>query len=291
MALTTTLRAKIAVVGSPASTRIDVAEALEMIADILDSEQSFIGDTRFLFTNTAPTNWLKLEGGTIGNGSSSATLRANADTQSLFVWLWGNLADAQAAVSGGRGGSALADFNANKRIAVPDLRGRSPLGKSTSGVGSILGGTYGTLEHSHTVPAHFHGMGTGADLNIVNSGTHTTTASSGNNSVGHSHGQTNKNSNTEAAGLGLVSAGTGLAFVNRVQISEVAVAGSLSTSGETVPHTHTITVTGNGAHTHASGNFAGRIGLVTGGVDGNASMTSGTATHAVMVGCWFIKYS
>jgi len=50
-------------------------------------------------------------------------------------------------------------------------------------------------------------------------------------------------------------------------------------------HSHTITVASlgttnrtdtSGIHSHASSNFAGRIGLVTGGVDGNATMTSGT---------------
>lgn len=286
MALTTALRAKITVVGSPASTRNDVAEALTMIADILDSEQSFVGDTRFLFTATAPTNWLKLAGGTIGNGSSGGTLRANADTQALFIFLWGNLANAQAAVSGGRGASAIADFNANKTIAVPDFRGRSPLGQSISGVGSVLGGTYGTLEHNHTVPAHFHGMGTGADLNIVSSGTHTTTASASNTNLNHNHRiPTNQVGGGSSPGFTRITTAN-----NTAGTSDVNTFANNDTSTN-LDHAHTITVTGTGAHTHASGNFAGRIGLVTGGVDGNAAMTSGTSTHAVIVGCWYIKYS
>lgn len=55
-------------------------------------------------------------------------------------------------------------------------------------------------------------------------------------------------------------------------------------------HSHTITVNAlstntsrtdtSGTHTHASGSFSGKIGLVTGGVDGNASMTSGAANPA-----------
>ena len=34
---------------------------------------------------------------------------------------------------------------------VPDLRGRFPLGKAAAGTGSTLGGTGGTLDHTHTV--------------------------------------------------------------------------------------------------------------------------------------------
>lgn len=41
-------------------------------------------------------------------------------------------------------GDASTTFN------VPDLRGRFPLGKATSGTGSTLGGTGGSIDHTHT---------------------------------------------------------------------------------------------------------------------------------------------
>jgi hypothetical protein len=50
---------------------------------------------------TAPTGWV-LAWGTIGNATSAATNRANADTSALFTLIWNSWADAQAPVSGGR---------------------------------------------------------------------------------------------------------------------------------------------------------------------------------------------
>lgn len=133
---------------------------------------------------------------------------------------------------------------------LPDLRQRFPMGKAASGTGNSLAGTGGSIDHvhtsaahTHTVPAHYHGMGTGADLNITSSGSHTHTATT--------------TAFAEAVGL------TNPGYNNPPNWSRY-VAG---------------TVTVNSAsHTHASGNFAGRIGLVTGGVDGNASITSGSTT-------------
>lgn len=82
---------------------------------------------------TAPTGWTRCNGRTIGNASSSATERANADTSSLFTFLWTNYADSVCAVSGGRGASAAADYAANKTIALPDLRGRAFFGLDDMG--------------------------------------------------------------------------------------------------------------------------------------------------------------
>lgn len=62
---------------------------------------------------------------TIGNASSGADIRANADCQNLFVLIWNNTQDANCPVSGGRGASALADWNANKTIGVPLVEGRT----------------------------------------------------------------------------------------------------------------------------------------------------------------------
>lgn len=82
---------------------------------------------------TAPTGWLRCNGRTIGNASSSATERANADTSTLFSFLWTNYSDSVCAVSGGRGASAAADYAANKTIGLPDWRGRGPWGLDDMG--------------------------------------------------------------------------------------------------------------------------------------------------------------
>lgn len=77
-----------------------------------------------------------MNGLTIGSASSGATGRANADTAALYAWYWNNVDDAYAAVTGGRGASASADFAANKPLATIDMRGRAPFGLDDMGRGA-----------------------------------------------------------------------------------------------------------------------------------------------------------
>ena len=91
------------------------------------------GDMKFRPTAETLTGWVKANGQTIGSASSGATQRANADTQNLFVYLWSNFSNDKCAVSGGRGASALADFQANKTIQLLDWRSRSPCGLDDMG--------------------------------------------------------------------------------------------------------------------------------------------------------------
>lgn len=92
----------------------------------------FPGFVGISFTAAAPTGWLNLQGGTIGNAASGAGARANADTAALFAYLWNNLSNSVAPVSGGRGANAAADFAANKTITLPDWRNRKPMGAGQS---------------------------------------------------------------------------------------------------------------------------------------------------------------
>lgn len=80
------------------------------------------GDIKSAYGTAVLSGFVRANGRTIGSATSGATERANADTQTLFVYLYG--ADPNLAVSGGRGASAAADFAANKTIALPDFRGR-----------------------------------------------------------------------------------------------------------------------------------------------------------------------
>jgi hypothetical protein len=68
-----------------------------------------------------------------GQPLSGASERANADTQPLFIYAWQTYPDAICPVVGGRGASALADFNANKQITLLDMRGRTPFGLDDMG--------------------------------------------------------------------------------------------------------------------------------------------------------------
>jgi len=139
-----------------------------------------IGMTYPYIGTTAPTGYVLLDGRTIGNASSNATQRANTDTETLYAWIWDNVANAQCPIytSAGspstRGVNAAADFAANKALAVPDFRGRTPVGldnmggsaasrvtsASTSGTNAIvLGGAFGAETHTLSLsqmPAHTH---------------------------------------------------------------------------------------------------------------------------------------
>lgn len=115
--------------------------------------------------------WI-IAAGTIGDASSSATNRSNADCEALFTLLWNSWSNSQAAVSGGRGASAAADWAAHKRIAVPDLRGRVIAGKDnmlgtaanrlvTGLAGGTIGATGGGETHTLTqteMPTHNHSV-------------------------------------------------------------------------------------------------------------------------------------
>jgi hypothetical protein len=91
------------------------------------------GDVKFRPTTETLSGWVKMNALTIGSATSGATGRANADTQNLFVYLWQNFTNDKCPVIGGRGASALADFQANKQITMPDWRSRGPMGLDDMG--------------------------------------------------------------------------------------------------------------------------------------------------------------
>jgi microcystin-dependent protein len=135
---------------------------------------------------SAPTGWLLCSGATIGSGSSGATARANADTQTLYELLWNAMGNTElpiqdsSGVASTRGASAAADFAANKRLPLPDLRGRVIAGQDDMGgssanrltglSGGVNGDTMGAAggAESHTLltaemPAHTHTFTYGTD--------------------------------------------------------------------------------------------------------------------------------
>jgi hypothetical protein len=120
---------------------------------------------------TAPSGWVKENGGTIGNAASGATTRANADTEALFTLLWTEFNNTllpiqtSAGAATTRGASAAADFAANKRMPLFDSRSRFPR-SADDGLGFNAGLTVGSSqedefkEHSHGVtdPGHVHNI-------------------------------------------------------------------------------------------------------------------------------------
>ena len=94
------------------------------------------GDFKWRPTTETLTGWVKANGQTIGNPTSGASQRANADTQALFTYLWTNFTNAHCPVIGGRGGSASSDFTGSKAITLPDLRGIGLVGLDDMGAGA-----------------------------------------------------------------------------------------------------------------------------------------------------------
>lgn len=97
------------------------------------------------------SGFARLNGRTIGNATSGATERANADTQSLYEYLWGEFDDTICPVLGGRGASATADFNAGKQLTLIDGRGRTFFGADGMGASRANRLTTATFATADTV--------------------------------------------------------------------------------------------------------------------------------------------
>jgi len=142
---------------SNASKRVSIADLKAIL-----SSSSATGQVAFFDGSVAPTGWVVANGGTIGNATSGGTTRANADTETLFAWIWGQynntarpIQDSAGAPST-RGASAAADFAANKRIPLPDPRGRA-IRALDSGAGIDSGRAIGTLQ-ADAMQGHWHNV-------------------------------------------------------------------------------------------------------------------------------------
>lgn len=110
------------------------------------------GDFLWLPIAGARTGWVRGNGRTIGSAASGGTERANSDCEDLFLFLWNNYSNSLAPVTGGRGGSAAADWAANKVIATIDMRSKGNLGLDDMG-NSAAGVTGGSTSAGAAVGA------------------------------------------------------------------------------------------------------------------------------------------
>jgi microcystin-dependent protein len=121
-----------------------------------------VGNISMHFGGTAPSDWLLADGATLGS-TASAAANNNDDYEILWKLLWDNSADIHLAVSGGRGASASADWDANKTITLPNYAGRTPVGYDSSDADfDDLGGSggYKTVALSASnMPDHTHNAG------------------------------------------------------------------------------------------------------------------------------------
>jgi len=195
-----------------------------------------------------PRGWLWADGKTIGNASSNATGRANADTFSLFSVLWSAGTDATLPIftSAGapttRGSTAASDFASNRALSLPDKRGRVSVasdnlgGTAASRVtsttmtpnGTTVGSVGGTQTHTLTeaqMPAHTHTM----------AHTHTFSGTTSGQSVSHTH---NFSVYNDPGANGTFAGGRG---------SGAGVSGTVTTSSASADHTHTYSGTTSAA--------------------------------------------
>lgn len=93
------------------------------------------GDVKLTLKASADPGWVLMNDGTIGSAASSATILASAACLKLYTLVWNNISNSFAPVTGGRGGSAAADFAANKPIQLLAAAGRA---LAIAGAGSGL---------------------------------------------------------------------------------------------------------------------------------------------------------
>ena len=106
------------------------------------------GDIKFRLSGELLPGWVVLNGQTIGGPLSGASASGCGATpqqpsgtcQNLFVYLWANCPNAHCPVTpGGRGATALSDFQANKQLQLMDMRDSMPTGRDCMG-NACLGG-------------------------------------------------------------------------------------------------------------------------------------------------------
>lgn len=241
---------------------------------------------------TAPSGWVRCNGMTIGNASSGGTERANADTETLFGVLWSAYSNTILAIqdsegtASSRGASAAADYAANKRLPLPDLRGRArfgldDMGNSAAGrLGDVIanettngssGGTETvTLSATH-MPSHTH---TGP------SHTHSFSATTGTESAGHTHSGTTSTDGAHSHTYSLsyeVSANAGGGFASNLS------ALTTSSTGSSGSHSHTFTTgSASATHTHTVSGTTGASGT------GDTGSAGGDTAHSNMPPAWLI---
>lgn len=175
------------------------------------------GDVYWRYGTGTRSGAVRLNGRSIGSATSGATERANSDVQALYEYLWD--ADTNLDVAGGRGGSASADWSANKPLTLPDMRGRAPIGLDTMGniaagivsEATALGWTGGAKTHTlatSEIPAHKH------DLTVTDPGhTHTDDLNLG-SGVGSGLGIVGNNSNGNISIVNSATTGITVSMAN-----------------------------------------------------------------------------
>ena len=132
--------------------------AFELYSHKAQTEGFRTGEVVFGVDPSAKDGWVSYTAdGTIGDASSAASVRANADCQNLYVLWWTYFNDIDCEVIGGRT-TALADFNAHKKMHVYPYYNRVIAARSAT---HALGDHYDDDTHALTEAEngpHGHGV-------------------------------------------------------------------------------------------------------------------------------------
>jgi microcystin-dependent protein len=211
------------------------------------------GVVKEYFGASLPTGYVWANGTTLGSAASGATGRANADTLSLYTILWDSYSNTvlpiqtSAGAPSTRGASALADFNLNKRMPVPDRRERVSVGKGDMGGTADPG--YLTLAGSGFNPTTLGAAG-GVEtvaLTANQNGTHSHALTVDDNGL-HFHPGTTDTSGTHIHNIGEgINQGGGPNVAGR---SDTRSTNVLTNSAGA--HTHTLNTDNAGTHNHTA---------------------------------------
>lgn len=200
-----------------------------------------------------PSGWLLCDGSAVSRSTYAAlhTVMQNAS------YPYGN-------------GDGSTTFN------LPDFRGKSPLGKATSGTGSTLGGTIGSLDHTHSVPNHSHAI---ASHSHAMDHTHTG-GSHQHAQTAHTHGVAGHHHSAQGAGADIEITSSG-SHQHNISSRENGVIGDDTQLLEAENSGSASVLTQNNAtsnHVHPHGNVVGRVGNVSGGISGDSTITTDNGT-------------
>lgn len=156
--------------GDVAPSDADPTRILAAVEALVNPARFATGDVKAGIWLDPGPGWVLMKDGTIGSSASGATNRADDDCEALFKLLWARCNNAFAPVTGGRGATAQADWDAGKSIKLLSSLGRvfaNAGGDPLKAMGLGFGASSMELEVRH-LPAHDHDLpevesGSGSD--------------------------------------------------------------------------------------------------------------------------------
>lgn len=157
---------------------------------------------------------------------------------------------------------------------LPDLRQRFLLGLATTGTGSVLGEEGGAIDHVHTVAAHVHGVAANSHEHGLNNHTHSLNGHT-HSIPAHFHSATGP-----GADINILVSSPHVHDIGAKDFCEASGGSNrfMTANGTGTNAAHNAgtgsTPGSDGSHPHDHASFAGRVGTVTGGINGDIPFLS-----------------